>query len=220
MLFRTILFDADGVLFNNEEGITKGVQFALRQFNKYITDLSVLRCFIGPPLSVAFPEFHGLTPEETKKAIEYYRTYFREKGIHQAVLYDGVPEMLRTLKEAGYQIAVASSKPKVFVRTILKDHEILSYFDKLVAADLKGTLENKADIIAEALHQTGSAPAETLMVGDRKYDAMGAAQNGVPFAAALYGFGSPEEFASYPKRFEIHSPAELAAILTGKPASP
>ena len=66
----------------------------------------------------------------------------------------------------------------------------------------------------------GSAPAETLMVGDRKYDAMGAAQNGVPFAAALYGFGSPEEFASYPKRFEIHSPAELAAILTGKPASP
>lgn len=214
MAIRTILFDADGVLFNNEEGITKGVQFALRYFNVYVTDLPSLRQYIGPPLLQSFQEFQGFTEENAKKAVEYYRRYFREKGVYQVELYEGVPEMLKALRAAGYQIAVASSKPKLFVRTILRDHGILPLFDKIIAADMKGTLVEKADVIAEALRQTETPPAEALMIGDRKYDAAGAAANGVPFAAALYGFGSPEEFDPYPCVCRMNHPADITAYLT------
>jgi len=213
MFYKTVLFDADGVLFNNQEGITKGIQFALRQFNLYVTDLSSLTSFIGPPLLQAFQEIAKLSETDARKAVEYYRHYFRDRGVHQAFLYDGVAEMLQGLKKSGFCVAVASSKPKIFVRSILKDHGVLDYFDAVAAADLKGTHSNKDEIIAEALQLTGSKPEETVMIGDRKYDAAGAKAHRLGFIAALYGFSEPGEFDAYECLYKASSPLDILSFL-------
>lgn len=210
---KTILFDADGVLFNNEEGIINGVLQALAAFGISVDRREELRCFIGPPLSESFPQFFGLSAEQTQEAIRIYRAFFADIGVYQSCLYDGVPEMLAALRQADCFLAVASSKPEVFVRRILRKNKLEDAFDCIVAADLTGSLEKKADVIREALRRTGASSADTIMVGDRKYDAEGAEQNGVPFVAALYGFGSPEEFAPYPMLGSADSPADLTKLL-------
>ena len=81
MKYKNILFDLDGTLTDPKVGITKSVQYALKKFNIKADNLDELVSFIGPPLADSFMEFYGFSEEQAKKAIDYYREYFRSRDI-------------------------------------------------------------------------------------------------------------------------------------------
>ena len=115
MRFRYLLFDLDGTLTDPKEGITASVQYALRSFGIEEPDLDRLTPFIGPPLKDSFMEMYGFNEKQAEEAIEKYREWFRPTGIFQNAIYPGIREMLEKLKMQGKVLAVASSKPQVFV---------------------------------------------------------------------------------------------------------
>jgi len=192
---KIILFDLDGTLTESGEGITKSVQYALRGFGIEEPNLDKLRVFIGPPLLDAFSHYYGLTREESVRAVGLYRERFRTIGIYENALYPGIREMLTCLQEAGHTLAVASSKPEPFVRTVLDYFEITPFFSVIVGATMDETRTAKKDVIEEALRRLGRSghPEHVIMVGDKAHDVIGASQAGVDCVAVQYGYGSREE---------------------------
>ena len=206
-MFQYALFDLDGTLTDPKEGITKSVQFALNQQGIEEPDLDKLEPFIGPPLKDSFMKFYGLTDEQALNAIADYRKRFAPTGIFENEVYPGVPEMLGQLKAAGVKLAVASSKPEVFVNRILEHFDLAEYFDVVVGSNLDGTRSEKEEVVEEALRQLAShgkteknvAEAVEInkitcaMVGDRKFDVQGAREHGLTAVAVAYGYASEGE---------------------------
>ena len=123
-MFLYILFDLDGTLTDPREGITKSVQYALDKMGISEPDLSSLEHFIGPPLYDEFRRCYNMDDQQAKTAVAAYRERFGTVGWTENILFDGVPELLIALHDAGKKIAIASSKPTVFVRKILHMFEI------------------------------------------------------------------------------------------------
>jgi phosphoglycolate phosphatase len=189
-----LLFDLDGTLTDPKEGITKSVQYSLRHFGIEVENLDELCCFIGPPLKDSFMEYYGFGEEQAREAIDIYREYFAEKGLYENKAYEGVLDVLQSLLKAGKKLYVASSKPEVFVRKILKHFELDSYFLFMGGADMDETRVKKADVIRYVLKECGITDLDkTVMIGDRKHDVLGAKETGIASVGVLYGYGSRQE---------------------------
>lgn len=193
-MYKYILFDLDGTLTNPEIGITNCVMYALEKFGIKENDRKKLHPFIGPPLTYSFQKFYGLSEEESKQAVVFYRERFSMKGLYENEVYEGVSEMLQSLKAQGKIIILATSKPEKFAVEILKYFDLYQYFDFIAGATFDGSRGEKADVIAYALEISNiEDKTRAVMVGDRKYDVLGAREHGLDSIGVLFGFGDYEE---------------------------
>lgn len=216
-----LLFDLDGTLTDPKVGICTCVQYALASLGIDEPDLDKLESFIGPPLKDSFKEFYGFDEEKTEEAVAKYRERFKDIGIFENEIYKGIPEMLKKLKTAGKKLAVASSKPTVFVERILVHFSIREYFDVVVGSELDGTNAEKPKIVAEAMLKlygnipdyTGEKKKKTVMIGDRKFDVEGAKAAKISSVAVAYGYGSVEELESAGADKVVKSVEELERYL-------
>ena len=193
-MYNYILFDLDGTLTDPAEGITNSAAYSLSKYGIEVSDKKELYKFIGPPLKDSYIEYYGFSESDALQAIEYYREYFKPKGMFENKVYSGVPELLNTLKQSGKRVILATSKPEVFSTEILKHFDLYKYFDFVSGATLDGTRSKKADIIAYALAEMRIIEKEKcLMVGDRAQDINGAIANGIDSLGVLYGYGDRAE---------------------------
>ena len=202
-MYHYILFDLDGTLTDPKPGITGCVQYALRKFGIEEPDLDKLEPFIGPPLLDSFQEFYGFEEEKGQQAIIYYRERFRTVGLFENEVYPGIAQMLARLQEAGCHLAVASSKPEIFVKRILEHFGLSSYFEVVVGSELDGRRARKEEVVEEALRQLLGEEAlaqqslrpieDVVMVGDRKFDIQGAKRFGIVSIGVRYGYAGQGE---------------------------
>ena len=200
-----ILLDLDGTLTDSSEGITKSVQYALEKMGITENDMAVLKRYIGPPLNESFTRFHGLSDEDSLKAVAYYRERYADTGLYENKLFDGIKEFLAVLKKEGYIVALATCKPEIYVPTILKHFDIEQYFDVAVGSELEGgKRRHKDDVIEEVISQIiklkdipatdiYDVKADAIMIGDRKDDVLGAKDAGIESIGLRYGFAEADE---------------------------
>ncbi|MCH5208931.1 MAG: HAD family hydrolase [Oscillospiraceae bacterium] len=212
-MFKNVFFDLDGTLTDSAEGIINSVEYALKRLGITVYKRSELYKFIGPPLSDSFAEFFGLSEEKCKEGVRLYREYFSEKGIYENKLYDGIQDLLEKTKAAGMTLVLATSKPQEFAEEILRYFDIAKYFDFIAAAEMNGKRNRKQDIINYALEISGAKRNETVMVGDRKFDVLGAKSVGVASIGVLYGFGTEEELKEAGADHIAKTPEEVFELL-------
>lgn len=212
MKYKYILFDLDGTLDDPFEGITKSVEHAMKKFG-IVCDRRKLGCFIGPPLTDSFIKYFGLTEAAAKKAVDYYREYYRPTGIFEVSIYDGIPELLLRLKGLGCELILATSKPKVFADMILEKYGLMQYFSATFGSELDGTRVKKAEVIAYAHEKYGFDKSQAIMVGDRMHDVEGAHECGIPCIGVTFGYGDRAEHESCGAEFIAESVSELGELL-------
>lgn len=209
-MYKYLLFDLDGTLTDPGLGITNSVMYALRKFGIDVTDRTTLYKFIGPPLRESFETFYGFSKEKTDEAVKFYREYFSETGLYENVVCDGIPEVLKELKESGRKLIAATSKPEVFAVKIMKHFDLYDSFDLVAGATMDNTRNEKADVIKYALESVGvSDTSSAIMIGDRKHDIIGANANGIASIGVLYGYGSREELTEAGAAFIAETPADI-----------
>ncbi len=216
MNFHTILFDLDGTLTDPGEGITNSVMHALRHYGIRIPEREQLYPFIGPPLDESFMRYFGMSQVRALEAVEIYREYFSTKGLFENRVYDGVEDLLGSLRNAGKRLLVATSKPEIFSIKILEHFGIAKYFDVISGALLhppKGY--GKADVIREALKRADITDLSgVVMVGDRKHDVEGAHKIGIPAIGVLYGYGDREEHQKSNADYTAENITQLKKLLS------
>lgn len=211
------LFDLDGTLTDPAEGIINAVQYTLARYGIHGTPREELLYFIGPPLAESFADLLGCDAAEAQQAVAIYREYFSDRGIFENTLLPGAPEMVRAVRTAGYETAIASSKPEVFVRRIADHFGITDLFDCITGSRMDGSLVKKNDVIAETLRRmAASSEDDIIMVGDREHDVCGAHLCGYPAVGVLCGYGDRAELEAAGAEYIADNCAQTAALLLAR----
>lgn len=212
--YRHFLFDLDGTLTDSMPGITRCVQLALRHFGIEVGDLNVLRPFVGPPLRDSFREYYALTAEEAEEAVEIYGRRYNTEGLYENKVYEGIAEILETLKNGGARLSVATSKPTALAERILSHYGLRGYFGTVSGGEPEGPRALKAGVIECVLKDNEITDrSAALMIGDRKHDLLGAQSAGIDSAGVLWGYGGAEELETFHATHILREPAELSRFL-------
>ncbi len=212
--YRYLLFDLDGTLVHSHPGIFAGIRHALKEMGRADepTDEYLRQC-IGPSLVYSFSNFFGMNEKDAKEATKKYRAWYGVEGLFLCTPIDGALQALKTLKGAGYVLAMATSKPKTFADKIAEKHGFSEYFSVQVGCGLDGSFPTKASVIAEAIRQLGADKTECLMIGDRKHDAEGAQEQGVDCALLAVGYAADGEFAAAKPQYAFENFETLTEFL-------
>lgn len=214
-MYKSVIFDFDGTICDTGEGIKKSAKYALDAFNIPSDDWQTLDCFIGPPLLVTFQEQFNQSAADADLLVQKFRERYTNTGIYECELYNGIKQLLINLKVDGIKIGIASSKPQVFVETLLNKFAIAKYFDSVCATSFAADCESKQNIIARCLKELETEPKDALMVGDRFYDIDGAKADMVDGAGALWGYGSKFEFIECGAKYIVDKVEDIESIALG-----
>ena len=207
-----ILFDLDGTLTDPKVGITSCIRYALEKLEVSHTD--PLDWCIGPPLYDSFRQLiPGCTDETVLKAVDLYRERFAVTGMYENVVYEGIEAMLEALVGKGYELYVATSKPRVFAKKIIEHFKLDPHFHVVYGSELDGSRTDKSELIHHILSEAGGHRSEFVMIGDRKFDLIGAHKNFVRGIGILWGYGSEEELRAQPSIAIHRTPADLTEFL-------
>lgn len=211
-----LLFDLDGTLTDPKEGITKSVQYALKHFGIEVTDLNDLLCFIGPPLIESFQMFYGFSEEKALEATVKYRERYKDIGIFENGIYDGILELLSACKKAGKKLCLATSKPEIFAVRILERYGMAEYFDEAVGSTLDGSINTKDEVIREAFRRLNINSEEeklrVIMIGDRKHDIIGAKKCGISSIGVRFGYAEEGELEEAGADYIVSNVEELCKL--------
>ena len=188
---KSIFFDLDGTLTDSGEGIINCAILALEHFQLPVPDRETLRVFVGPPLHETFMRF-GVPADRAAEAVAVYRSRYVPIGMFENAPYEGIRELLEALKSQGHKLYVATSKPEWMAQEILKKFELDSYFDLICGATMDTSRTEKSQVIAYLLEQAGGAE-NAVMVGDTKFDVLGAAAHSIPTVGVAWGYGEVAE---------------------------
>ncbi|ASP33130.1 HAD family hydrolase [Labrenzia sp. VG12] len=214
MTVSAVLFDLDGTLTDPFDGITRSIQYALEKMSAKVVAAADLRWCIGPPL---WDSFRVLLETDDKarldEAVAHYRERYTVTGLYENSLIEGIPDVLAELSSAGVKLHVCTSKPHAYAGKIVEHFGLMPHFGKVYGSELDGTRSAKTDLIAYVLSEEGLAAGETVMIGDRKHDLIGANANGVKGVGVLWGYGSREELAAEKPMLIAEKPADLGSLL-------
>lgn len=208
-----LLFDLDGTLTDPFPGITKCISHALNKLDMQSPPKETLRWCIGPPLKNSFAKLLGSEDDTlAEKAIVFYRERFGTVGLFENEVYEGIPEVLEGLQENGHMLYVATSKPAVYAARIIDHFGLHRYFKAIYGSELDGTRSDKTSLICHILESESITSSETVMIGDRKHDIIGAKENGVRGIGVLWGYGTKEELETSGAHTCIGHPQELIIV--------
>jgi phosphoglycolate phosphatase len=205
-----ILVDLDGTLVDPKPGLIGSVQHALRKLGYPVPPAEELLWLIGPPFRVSFPKLLGRS-DLTEEAIAHYRESYVDGGMYDAIVYDGVADALDRLCAAGCRLFVATAKPHYYARPILERFDLARRFAAIHGPELDGTNDHKHDLIAHIVAKEGVRPEAAIMIGDREFDVVAAARNGIRTIGVTWGYGSRAELEAAGAASLCDAPATLAS---------
>lgn len=198
----TVLIDVDGTIADSLPAIAHGFRLALEAIDHPIPPASFIDTIPGPPMVETLASL-GLSDEQVDRAFSVYMEHQHAGGWKRAEMFPGWPGLLRQWRDAGLQLATATSKGEYFARRTLDHFGLLEAFDFIGAAGDDGSRQTKSEVIEYTLEKLGIATNEAerphgsvVMVGDRIHDFASATQFGIPSIAVEWGYGPESELAS------------------------
>jgi phosphoglycolate phosphatase len=205
-----LLFDLDGTIIEPKEGIVNSIRHAADLMGAVMPSEEELHQFIGPPIMDSFQEKLKLTYSQALKAVDYFRNYYAETGIHQNALFPGIADVLHALKQEGYILYVATSKPTVFAKEILEEHALDTYFVEIVGCNLDNSRSDKTEIIDYIVQKYNLDTTQCLMIGDTKFDIIGAKNHKMISIGVTYGHG---DFSEHQPHYVVDTCPDLGLLI-------
>lgn len=207
---KVFLFDLDGTIIDSSEGITNAVKYSLENLEYKIPEMKILNKFIGPPLEDSFERYFEMDEVICNKAIKYFKKYYESQGMYELKIYDDLEELLSKLSKK-YRLYVATSKDQKNANKIIKNLKIDKYFNYIAGASLEDGRSRKEDVIKYLLQREKEnlKNNEIIMVGDTKFDIIGANMNNMKSIGVLYGFGTREELENENATFIVEKPLDI-----------
>ena len=228
---RLVIFDFDGTVIDTGPGIKNAMGKAFAKLGLPAHTEEELDAYIGPPIRSTFRDTFRLPEDEAAEAVRTYRRFYNQVGVYDGVVYDGIPALLASLKDKGYELAVGTSKPWVVAQHILRHFGLRQYFNSVFGSFIDGRQSEKAQVLqsvvdhytwaarlprgrlawgeAGAAERGASGTMQALMIGDRYYDVEGAKAIGLPTIGVAYGYGTAAELDQAGAVLVVRHPREI-----------
>lgn len=189
MAYKAAIFDMDGTILNTLQDLQNATNYALREHNFPERTYEEVRNFVGNGVQKlierALPE--GSSDETVQSVLASFKTYYKVHSTDTTAPYEGIPEAIKKLREAGIKTAVVSNKPDFGVQDLVKD-----FFPNLFDAALgeKAGIAKKPapDMVNSALDSLAVSKADSVYIGDSDVDFMTAKNSGLSFIGCSWGF--------------------------------
>lgn len=199
-----IFFDLDGTLVDSSIGIHNGFTYTFEQLGVPSPDAKTIRGFMGPPLETSFTSC--LPADQVEIAIQLYRSYYKEKGVYEAQLFPQIKDLLTELTQQ-YPLYITTTKYTPTAIDMTSNFEIKQFFDGIYGSSSQAL--HKAYVIRQALTTHDLAPEKVVIVGDTKFDMIGAQETGIKKLAVTWGFGDEKELLTYQPEWVAHQPTDI-----------
>ena len=203
-----IFFDLDGTLVDSSISIHNGFTYTFEQLGVPSPDAKTIRGFMGPPLETSFASC--LPTEQIELAIQLYRSYYKEKGVYEAQLFPQIKELLTELAKQ-YPLYITTTKNTPTAVDMTSYFGIDRFFDGIYGSSSQAL--HKADVIRQALTTHNLDPETVVIIGDTKFDMIGAQETGIRKLAVTWGFGDDKELMTYQPDWVAHQPTDILVQL-------
>ena len=215
-----LFFDLDGTLTDPKEGMTKSLQHAMTCLGRPSPPASELTQYIGPPLRWTMSRLLSTNDSGLiEQAVEYYRQRYRDVGLFENIVYEGIPPLLEALQSEGFPLYVVTSKPTIYAQCILEHFGLDRHFLQVFGPDFDGHFDDKTDLLAHVFSVLSTPPERTIMIGDRASDMLAGKSNGTRTIAVTYGFAAPGELAATAPDRTCSHPAQIRQAVLSLAAS-
>lgn len=191
--YKLIIFDFDGTIVDSSPGIYNTANYTVKKLGKKEeTNIEKLNQFIGPPLKDCFKLTYDLEDDLVEEACDIYRDRYFEKGQYEVHVFDHIEDVIKSLKDKGYILAIATMKYKEIVLSMLEHLNLAKYFEYIDGTNIEGT-KYKAQILNEILEHFNLEKTDAVLIGDTYHDETAAKEAEIDFLAVNYGFGFDED---------------------------
>lgn len=210
--YDTYIFDLDGTLLNTLDDLASAVNYALRRNGMPEHSRDAVRRFVGNGVRMlmirAVPD--GELNPQFEEVFDSFREYYMHHSLDTTLPYDGISEMLATLRERGCRLAVVSNKFDAATKELCR-HFFADTIDVAVGEhEAEGIRKKPApDTVIEALNQLGVSRQNAVYVGDSDVDLETARNAGLPCISVLWGFRDRDFLLAHGATTLISSPTDL-----------
>lgn len=208
-----LLFDFDGTLYDTVEGIAKSAQYALSKLG-IEAELAELRCFAGPPLVDIFMERYGFSHETAWRARSLFQERYIPIGVYESRPFPGMRDFLARMRDRGFTLAVATSKPLDLAEELLRRAGLRDFFSVVRGSTLDGNNNSKQEIVEGVIADLHAQKSDCVLIGDTKYDVSGAHAAGIVCIGVRYGYAAPGELEAAGADAIAENLADLEKLLT------
>jgi phosphoglycolate phosphatase len=195
--FNLLVFDWDGTLMDSEARIVACLRAAIQDLELEPREDSSLKNIIGLGLTEAVNTLYPGSEASLHKAMtDRYRYHFLTANETSSELFEGAEQVLKSLAEAGYLLAVATGKGRAGLDKVLEETGLGGYFHATRCSD--ETFSKPHPLMLEQLmDELGAEPGETLMIGDTEYDMQMAGNARTSALAVSYGVHEKERLMKH-----------------------
>ena len=186
---KLIIIGFDGTIANTAPGILYCMNTTALSMGYTPVSHEELYGVIGVSLEQGFMKLYGMKEDEIEYAMNQYSKLYSIKGEEMILIYDGIDDSLKKLKESGFKLAIVTQKNEKFINNMLGVYNYIGdLFDTVCATNVERDM-TKTDMLLKVCADLEVEPSDALFVGDSYVDAEAAQEAGVDFAAVLYGWG-------------------------------
>ena len=186
--YNSVIFDLDGTLLNTKAGIVKSLIYVTESLDLPSIPESKYSFFIGPQIEHSLRDYFQLNEERTIEAASAFRKVYAEQYLFDAEPYDGILDMLASLKSSSLKLAIATYKRHDYAGKVIEHFGLNKYCNPCLGSDPE-IRTTKALIISACMSEMNADPSRTVYVGDTEHDRLGAEKAGISFIGVTYGFG-------------------------------
>ncbi len=186
---KLIIIGFDGTIADTAPGILYCMNTTALSMGYTPVSHDELYGVIGVSLEQGFMKLYGMKEDEIEYAMNQYSKLYSIKGEEMILIYDGIDDSLKKLKESGFKLAIVTQKNEKFINNMLGVYNYIGdLFDTVCATNVERDM-TKTDMLLKVCADLEVEPSDALFVGDSYVDAEAAQEAGVDFAAVLYGWG-------------------------------
>ena len=211
-IFECFDFTLGGGVIKEKKPSPAPILYAMEKMGREQLPEETMRRFVGPSLLYSFRTFCGMSEEEAERAIVLYRECYSAGEAYNLTVYDGMWQLLEALGKNGILCAVVTSKPQAMAEKVLEHFDLRRFFACVAGPDPSDGSNRKSVLIERALKELGVSSQDAVMVGDTRFDIIGAAQAGCDSIGVTYGYGTVEELKENDATYIVDSAAGIGQI--------
>ena len=213
---KAVIFDLDGTLLDTLPDIHYYVNQTLTHYGYPTHSRENVMQFIGCGsrnlIKLSLPE--GLTDQEISERHDYYNENYTKSGSPRTKLFDGIKEVVKTLKDRGYKVAILTNKPQETTNDVHARYMSDMGFDLVVGQSGKVKVKPDPTAAKQILKDLDVLPENCYFVGDGETDVMTSINLGSNGIAVLWGYRTKEQLKDAGAKVFANSPKELLDLIT------
>ncbi len=209
------VFDLDGTIIDSLPDIIDCVNTALDKFGYAKREYNDIRKFIGNGARVLIEKSIGVELPEEKllEVLNYYNDIYTNSGSPKTKVYEGMKEVLRTLIDKGYYIAVITNKPQMTTDNVMENYFKDIAFDEVIGQRQGVKRKPDPSSLLSIMERHNISKENAYFIGDGETDYLTSVNAGIKGISVLWGYRDRVDLENVGAKLFVNCPKELLSLL-------